>query len=469
MVSDYQLLQTIFAISESEYHTKKVKAEEQFSPTVSIVDTATRQNLDCVLLLHGEKPSEVSSRTLFCYIAAQVSYRDARGSHPYPLYHVESKPCKQGKLPLIFCFHQPGTACVVQLSVHSMVDSVGIEYMYDADDCTCVVQIINRDQHGGVKLSDRHGVVRMKEPPPLMYTGPLATKKFHMIERQFIKLYLSPDYKHILQLSKLLIDANSISGDIKVFALCWEALSMAIQSNYKCADKVLKTAWERASQLECENGLLLQGRVLRHLAFMQYVQGHDDKALEYISGAKERLFIAAPSCETAHALYTDLLVRRRKLFSEQNCTFFPQLQGCEEEYRLLFEHSKYMEEYEKTALCTFLAMKASFHLRSDMITDELPPKEYWPSPDDLRKAEECLNGVPLDTMPSQSNFYTARYYRSLCDLHIWKQDCPKAMHYLKKAREVRIRLNGKICKLDQRRKLLERLMGNDQIDEVHLT
>jgi len=34
-------------------------------------------------------------------------------------------------------------------------------------------------------------------------------------------------------------------------------------------------------------------------------------------------------------------------------------------------------------------MKASFHLRSDMITDKLPPKEYCPSPDDLRKAEDC--------------------------------------------------------------------------------
>ena len=97
---------------------------------------------------------------------------------------------------------------------------------------------------------------------------------------------------------------------------------MAIQSNYKCADKVLKTVWERVSPLDCENGLLLQGRVLKHLAFMQYVQGNDDKALEYMSGAKERLFNAALSNETAHALYTGLLVRRCKLFSEQNCKFF---------------------------------------------------------------------------------------------------------------------------------------------------
>ena len=117
VVSDYQPLQTVFAISESEYHTRQIKNDEQFSPTVTIVDTATQQPLDCVLLLDGEKPPEVNYRTLFCYIAVQVAYHDAHGSHPYPQYHVESKPCKQGKLPLIFCFHQSDTACVIQLSV----------------------------------------------------------------------------------------------------------------------------------------------------------------------------------------------------------------------------------------------------------------------------------------------------------------------------------------------------------------
>ena len=464
MVSNYQPLQTIFAIDEGECLTREISPDEQFSPIVTIVDTATQQPLDCVLLLHGEKPPEVECRTLFCYIAVQVTvvpYCDAHDSHPHPPYHVKSKPSKQGKLPLTLCFHQPGTVCVIRLLIHSIADSNGIEYMYHSDDCNCIVQIIDQVQHGGMNIRVQHGVVRIKEPPRLRYTGPLATERFHKLERQFIKLYLSPDYKQILQLSKLLIDERSISPDIKVFALCWEALSEAFQSNYEHAEKLLRTAWEKASQLECQNGLLLQGRVLKHLAFMQYAQGNDDKALDYVSQAKERLFNAAPSSETAHALYTELLVRRRRLFSEPS-----QLQGCEEEYRLLLEHAKYMEEYEKTAVCSFLAMKASFHLRSDLITDKLPPKEYCPSPEDLRKAEECLKGVSLDKMQNQSNFYTAKYCRSLCDLHIWKRQYPMAIHYLEKARKVRIQLNGRICKLDQRQKLLERLNEDDKIDEI---
>ena len=60
-----------------------------------------------------------------------------------------------------------------------------MEYMYDAADCTCVVQIIDRDQHGGEKMRDRHGIVRIKEPPLLTYNGPLATKQYHKIAWHF--------------------------------------------------------------------------------------------------------------------------------------------------------------------------------------------------------------------------------------------------------------------------------------------
>ena len=88
---------------------------------------------------------------------------------------------------------------------------------------------------------------------------------------------------------------------------------MAAHKSYEPAEKPLKTAWKKASQLECENSLLLQGRVLRHLAFMQYIQGDDDKALDYMSEAKSRLFLAAPFNETAHTLHTELLIKSHRL------------------------------------------------------------------------------------------------------------------------------------------------------------
>ena len=200
---------------------------------------------------------------------------------------------------------------------------------------------------------------------------------------------------------------------------------------------------------------------------MYYAQGNDDKALEYITQAKERLFNAAPSNETAFALHTELLVKKLTLFSK--CTYSSeQYESAERDYERLLEHANYMEDYEKPLVCNFLTVKASFHLRSALITDELPPKEYWPSPDDLRKAEECLSRVSLDTMPSQRNFYTVRYYCTLCDLQIWKQQYPEAMHYLKKAIYIRvkIKLNETMHNFDQRLKLLKRLKGDDKIYEI---
>ena len=99
-----------------------MKTEEQFSPTVTMVDAATKQPLDCVLLLHGEKPPEVTCKTLFVHIAVQVTValnHDTHIPYPHPPYHLESKPCKQGKLTPTFIFHQSGILCVIQLSVHS--------------------------------------------------------------------------------------------------------------------------------------------------------------------------------------------------------------------------------------------------------------------------------------------------------------------------------------------------------------
>ena len=60
MVSNYQPLQTIFAIAKGGCQSEEIRTDEQFSPTVTIA--ATQQPLDCVLMLHGEKPPEVTYR-----------------------------------------------------------------------------------------------------------------------------------------------------------------------------------------------------------------------------------------------------------------------------------------------------------------------------------------------------------------------------------------------------------------------
>ena len=57
MVSNYHYLQRIFTIPKDECHKPQIKKDEQFSPIVTIVDTATQQTLDYlyISLLHGKK------------------------------------------------------------------------------------------------------------------------------------------------------------------------------------------------------------------------------------------------------------------------------------------------------------------------------------------------------------------------------------------------------------------------------
>ena len=195
---------------------------------------------------------------------------------------------------------------------------------------------------------------------------------------------------------------------------------------------------------------------------MQYIQGNDDKALEYMSGAKSRLLLAVPFNETAHALHTELLVGSRRLLKGKFSSELYKL--TERDYELLLEHTKYMEEYDKIAVCNFHAVKASFHLRSKLITNKLPSIEYQPTPDGLRKAEECLKSRLPDILSSQSNLYKARYFCTFCDLYIWKHEYPEAMYYLDEARKLyeQTNLNPTMYKVDQRLQLLKSLKENDK-------
>ena len=438
MASNYQPFQTIFAISESECHTE-LKTEEQFSPTVSIASTATRQTLNCVLLLHGEKPPEVNHRTLFCYIAVQVTaaqYHDALSSHPYTLYHIESKPCKQGKLPLIFCFHQPGMVCIIQLSVHSIVDSEGVEYMHYSEDCMCIVRIIDRKQHhchSRTQHEDCTCVVQVREvmsrdPPLLRCTGPLTTKKYHSIAQRFEEWSSSSSYEQIKSLAKHIVDDRSMKLDYKCFALCWEASTELFTSrNYEDAEYLLKTALEKVSQPECENSFLLEGMVHRVFATMFYNTGKYVTALKHISAAKDKLFWTFPPKEKALVLYREAVVKLQLLGKQMDSSAekvreYKSIESC---YDPILDHAKFMEHYEKQYFLLLLTEKAKYHLRTLLISDKRPSKEYWPTPHDLWMAKECLDGLALDMF--QRDRFAANYCCARCDLCLWKKEYPEAI------------------------------------------
>ena len=434
MVLNYDPLQTIFAIPKGECQIQERRPDEQFSPIVTIVDAATKQTLNCVLLLQGEKPPDVSCWTLFCYIAVQVTVVPFYTTHdflPCPPYHTKRKTCKEGQLQLIFCFHQADVNCLICLSIHSIADSAGMEYNHHSGDFTCFVRIIDRIQ----SQYHHRGVTRAREPQLIRYTGSLASKKYHKIAQKFEMI--SPQAEDVRRLARQIFRSN-LSDDIKVIALCWDAL-IDIHGNPKFSRRLLNIAWRKASQMECENSLLLQGRVLRHFAHFHCVLNDYEKATAYITSANVKLTNAAHGIETASLLYTETLVQSRRLSSTtQGVAFFRLYESTERNYELLLKHSEFMEEYEKYRLYLYFTERAKLHLRSVLITDELPPKECWPSQDDLEKARTYLNEAyqNRDQLPYRAKNYPGNYYLTLSDLYLWKKMCCKANEYAEKAKQL---------------------------------
>ena len=339
--------------------------------------------------------------------------------------------------------------------------------MYDAEGCTCVVQIIDRKQHPRVS-TDVHGVERVKEPPLIRYTGPLATEKYHKIAQHFEKV--SPKAESLQQLASKITSGN-FSDDIKVVALCWEAL-IDIQGKPKYNEGLLKTAWDIATQMKCKNGVLLQGRVQSHLAHLHCVLGNYEEALKYISLAKQRLAVAAHSIETASVIYTEIFINLRRLSSAPLPIAFSQVyESTQRNYDLLLKHSEFMEEYEKYRLYLYFTEKAKLHLRSVLITDELPSEEYRPCEDDLKKAESCLNGASLheNKLAEQANNYKGNYYFTLSDLYLWRDEYPKAMEYAELARELFMRGPKVNLYIERTQKRLKLLKGKQLEDEAFIS
>lgn len=109
--------------------------------------------------------------------------------------------------------------------------------------------------------------------------------------------------------------------------------------------------------------------------------------------------------------------------------------STERDYEMVLEYAKFMTDYEKQYLLLFLTEKAKFHLRTPLISDKLPPEEYWPKEHDLKKAKECLDGLSHDMLPNEVSLYAVNYYSAHCDLCMWNEEYCEAVEYVKKAKE----------------------------------
>ena len=160
--------------------------------------------------------------------------------------------------------------------------------------------------------------------------------------------------------------------------------------------------------------------------------GKCDKASVCVSGAKENLFLAAPSFDTAALLYEAVRLKISIATSKGGIINFSEV---ENDYDRILKHSDRLDDHDRPHICTFLTAKAEVFLRSYYINEELPPSAITPTADDLSRAEYSLHSVPLEELPSEAYVYRAWHYLARSDLCMWRKQYSKAIEWAEKSRD----------------------------------
>ena len=129
------------------------------------------------------------------------------------------------------------------------------------------------------QCSSLYAAVMLKSPPMLRYTGPCASPLFHDTQRFFIEQILSNKTREVDLATENILKRNDCV-DIQVIALSYMALSkMRLQGCLDEAEAIFRTALEKSRSPECENSLILKGRLLKHYAALLSIMCQYDRPL----------------------------------------------------------------------------------------------------------------------------------------------------------------------------------------------
>ena len=258
------------------------------------------------------------------------------------------------------------------------------------------------------------------------YTDPLTGKMYNEMCESFRKALISSDANEMDRLTKRVMEDQSMKKDLKVFALCYQAIQKAtVLNQLDKAEEILQRALKLTEETDTANWSLLQGKVFRILAGIPRRKGNYDMALEYIGKATRKFFVAVPSCETACVLMEEALILQLK----NDVT----VRQEEIKYKLIsaLDHSRRCPDHQRgryTVSLTYLRT-ALFHLNSYTSWYE----ESRPQESSLKEAEECLQKVELNIL-SGPNAYEMEYRVAYSDLHRWRHKRTKAFECAEEAR-----------------------------------
>lgn len=481
-LDNYKPLQRVVAVSQSLLNHPEVelKKDEQFCPTVSVLDLNTGRAVDHFIDLH--QPGSRGKRRSTCYLSVTVepdpwytlSLSESTQLIAYRLQRKE-KDLQRGSIRLQFCFPLPDIDYKISFRIHSLIDSNGDETVdYSAPGDTCIVRTVDKVQ----ELSSKHGVAMWKSMPYYKFTGPCKTKSFLRMEMGYKNLVISGNTQRLQAVTNTIKQSNC-ACDIKIAALINQAFGLAscgIPTGKELGWLSLDEAYHLSNTGDCMNSHLFQARILRYRISLCRYQGNYAKALFYVSEAKCKFADVAPSCDYACVLYEEANVQalqsRGSLSPNEKETIEVALTRSAEIARF---HS---EEFEKTFVALVLARKAMFHLNcfeyfcasGDRSSSDINSK---PSSADLLIAKKCLQAVSHDVLNEvEISTHKATYYMAWSEYHRWKEEYCDAIMFAEMAREhwAKANYHHQVAFVDKRltmlRKLNKELHTDTALDEI---
>ena len=300
----------------------------------------------------------------------------------------------------------------------------------------------------------------------IQFSGPCVGKRFQKLEKTFMSFTLSCNDEGVEELERKIAVKQRISTDVKVVALWYKGISKGLfLRQYHQAHLIFDEALHAANSLDCQNGLLLQGRIWRFYASLCTIERDYDKAMECIERGKVLLLNAAPTRDTASLLFEEVTL---KILQGNSGAQHKEIQ---EGYDKILSHA--LVDHELPLRCLFLTHKAFFHLNSYHLSkcDDRISYISAPSKEDMSEAKTSIEGAhrTLEEL-GEAALYRAQYYLACLDFHLWKGEYSEAREYGEKANALLVRIHHtspcpRVPDPQQRLMLLERLVHKQEIIE----
>ena len=428
------------AILHPDY--EKLKDDEKLSVLVVVCD-ADSQILQAVPLCVDLYEAGMKTRSSTCYLSVNIStnFQSTTASRKlvnHPIFHIQRNACLEpGQIALQFSFSQPDTLYTIRFSLHSTIDSEGIQVIgYSSESNTFNIHTANC-----LPLYQDAAPVLGSGLPLKEFSGPLKGSKFDQITNALSKKGLSGNIHAVMHLTKMLQKSQCTPCDIKVLALIYTASYIQAQdrSEMLLSKKLFKKALTLLNHSDCQNSSLLEGMAHTFMAQGLRVEDHFEAALSLLDRAKVAYFGAAPSSLTSSVYFQEAMICAGQCKGVMTADV---KEKVEELLTLAILCSQRSEgcDYEKRIII-YLTSKAMLHLglfyplhqhRQEQVSLTDPK----PSSEELHRAKACLDAIHEEILNNDYIItYKAIYYFTLSEYYRFCDKYPQAIHNLQLAKK----------------------------------